>query len=222
MKTSSILFAALFSGATAMSATAAVTYTVDPGAAWIGYMNVFNLPSAGGAFQFGSTWGTADLSASFSGPTLALTPNTIGDPNPYWYSPSGGPGAVGQKIMEANFYIQPADGTLNGQQITFTGQVVSNTLTTAHTAIAFIKDFAPDYSSFVETTVALTPGVFSISLTALNDPARHIQYGFTTKGVNVWVTDVDPFGKVSVTAVPEPSALLLGLLGLGAMVRRRR
>lgn len=107
----------------------------------------------------------------------------------------------------------PDDGTLSGQTIIFTGEVLSNTLTSAHTAVAFIKDFAPDYSSFNVITAPLIDGVFSISLDTEADPTRHIQYGFQTIGENVWVTDVAPFGEVNVTAVPEPTGAILGQWG---------
>ena len=92
-----------------MSKSSAVTYTVDPSATWLGFMNVFNVGGPGygmggaGGYVFGSGWGTPDLRASFAGPTLSLKANTIGDPNPFWYTPSGGPGSVGNKIMDANF-----------------------------------------------------------------------------------------------------------------------
>src|ERR1700690_3079091 len=88
---------AFFAGA--LTGPAQTPVNVDPGAAWIGYMNVFELPENGGAYVSGSSWGTADLCATFSGTTLTLTPNTIGDPSPYWYTPSGGPGATGNKTM---------------------------------------------------------------------------------------------------------------------------
>ncbi len=211
-----------------VSTAQAATVTVDPAAAWQGFMNVSNLPSAGGAYQFGSPWGTGDLVATFSGPVLTLSPNTIGDTNEYWYQGTGtnpgGPGAPGNKIMEANMYVQPADGTFTGQTLTFEGTVLSNTFTSAHTTIAFIKDFAPDYSSSVSTTIALTPGVFSISLATIADPARHVQYGFQTVGVNVWATDTAPFGSAMITAtavIPEPASLSVLTLGL-ALARRRR
>src|SRR6266850_3785947 len=55
---------------------AQVTVGVNPGASWLGYMNVFETPQHGGGFVFGSGWGTADLSASFSGSVLTLSPNT--------------------------------------------------------------------------------------------------------------------------------------------------
>lgn len=213
----------------AASRAHAVTVTVDPGAPWLGFMNVFNLPSAGGGYQFGSGWGTGDLVATFSGPVLTLAPNTIGDPNPYWYTPSGGPGATGNKIMDASMYVEPA-GSLPGQLVTFTGNVLANTLTgnvdangNGWTSVAFIKDFAPDFSSSVSTTVALTPGVFSISLNTINDPTRHVQYGFETIGPNVWITDVGQFGSIQVTAIPEPASLsLAGISVLGLLAYRRR
>jgi hypothetical protein len=208
------------------------TINLDPGASWVGYMNVFNLPSAGGGYLWGSGWGTADLTATFSGSTLTLGPNQIGDPSSYWYTPSGGTGATGNKIMDANMYVETASGLYSGQTLTFTANVLANTLVgkvdangNGWTAVAFIKDFAPDFSSFVSSTVALTPGAFSISLATINDASRHIQYGFEVIGPNVWATDVGDYGTIQIAPVPEPSTLALCALGglsLGAAYRRRR
>lgn len=212
-----VLYAVLVA---AVSANAA-TYTVDPGASWLGFMNVFDLPADGGAYRFGSGWGTADLVATFSGPTLTLAPNTVNPPtglaDTYWYKPDGS----GNKSMDASFY-QEFTGSLAGQTVTFTGNVLANSLTPAHTSVAFIKDFAPDYSSSIATTVPLTPGIFNFSLATINDPARHVQFGFETIGVDVWVTDVGPFGSVQITAVPEPTTLALAGLGAAALLIRRR
>lgn len=216
--------AALALAGSALSSQAQVDVTVDPGASWQGYMNVFELPSNGGGYVFGSPWGTGDLVANFSGPVLTLSPNTIGDPNPFWYTPSGGPGAAGNKIMEANMYVQN-DGGWAGQTVSFSGTVLANSFTSAHSTVAFIRDFAPDFSSFNVTSIALGgPGDFTISLATINDPARHVQYGFTTTGVNVWVTDVGSFGNLQVTAIPEPSTFAVAGLGLAALLvlRRRR
>jgi hypothetical protein len=181
------------------SATWAIDFTVDPAAPWLGFMNWFDTPENGGAYVGGSPWGTADLTATFAGANLTLGPNSVNDPNPYWYVGGGGPGALGNKIMDANMYVEPA-GSLPGQTVTFSGNVLSNTFASGYTAVAFIKDFAPDFSSFVGTTVPLTPGNFTLTLNTINDPARHVQYGFTVNGRNVWVTDRAPIGTAVVTA----------------------
>jgi len=222
----------LLGGATA--SLASVNVTVNPGASWVGFMNVFDIPqNVGGGpyppnlgpYQFGSGWGTADLCAVWLGPNLKLSPNTIGDPNPYWYTPSGGPGATGNKIMDANMYVEPA-GSLPGQAVTFTGTVLANSLFgqvdgrgNGWTSVAFIKDFAPDYSSFVQVTVPLNLGPFSITLNTINDPARHVQYGLETLGPDVWYTDVGQYGSILIS--PEPTTLMLGLGLFSALVLRR-
>lgn len=215
----SCLAALLLVGATTSSP--AVTFTVDPGASWLGYMNVFELPVNGGGYVFGSGWGTSDLRASFSGSTLTLAPNTIGDPAGFWYIGGGGPGAPGNKIMDASLY-QEFTGLLAGQTVTFTGNVLANTLTAAHTSVAFIKEFSAGYALLNTTTVPLVNGVFSISLATINDPANHIQFGFETIGVNVWATDVAPFGQVDITAVPEPASAALVMGGLATLMAFRR
>jgi hypothetical protein len=202
-----------------------VTITPDPGQAWVGYMNVFEIPQNGGAYLWGSGWGTADLCATWSGSVLTLTPNTIGDPNPYWYTPSGQPGAVGNKFMDANFYVDTT-GLHSGENVRFTGTVVNDTLLSSQdalgngwTSVAFIKDFAPDYSSFNIVSAPLVNGVFDISMLTIADPARHVQWGFETVGPDVWITDVGQYGTIQIT--PEPASLALSLV-LGALVLRRR
>jgi hypothetical protein len=206
--------------------TPAAVITVNPSAPWQGFMNVFETPQHGGAFSFGSAWGTTDLCANFSSSALTLSPNTIGDPNPFWYSPSGGPGAVGNKTMDANMYVEQT-GPLAGQTVTFTGDVLSNTLVghvnqlgNGWTSVAFIKDFAPDYTSSISVTAPLVNGVFNISLATINDPSRHVQYGFETIGPDVWSTDVGPYGSIQI-AVPEPCSLSMLAIG-GCMVLLRR
>jgi beta-glucanase (GH16 family) len=184
--------------------TPPTTLTVDPAEEWLGYMNVSELPANGGAYISGGTWNVADLRTSFSGSTLTLSPNTINDPAPYWYIGGGAPGRPGNKIMSANMYVEKT-GSLSGKTITFTGTVTANTLTAAHSTVAFIKDFAADYSSFTSTTAPLVNGVFSISHVTAAGSGRHVQYGFETTGVNVWSTDAGPFGSVQIapfTATP--------------------
>lgn len=61
-----------------------------------------------------------------------------------------------------------------------------------------------------------------LSLHTINDPARHVQYGFQLKGPNVWATDTAPFGNIQIAAVPEPSVSALAGLAAGLVVLRRR
>jgi hypothetical protein len=205
---------------TISTAKADMTVSVDPGAAWIGYMNVFELPANGGAYLWGSGWGTADLNASFSGSILILTPNTSIDrdvPNDsYWWV--GGADGAPNKNMDANLYVQ--DDALAGQTVTFTGNVLANTLVSPYTSTIFIKDFAPDYSSFVSTTLSAAPGVFSLSL--LTGVGDHIQYGFETIGPDARLSTVASLGFVQATAVPEPSAFALLAGGMVVLLIRRR
>lgn len=204
------------------AASAATVNVSQSGGPWLGWMNVFDLPANGGAYLWGSPWGIPDLVAIFNDPanTLTLKPNSIGDPSPYWYQGGGGPGAPGNKIMEANLYQEYTD-VYNGQVLTFQGVVSSNTFTNAHVARIFIKDFAPDYSSFNSTIVPLVPGPFSISLATDPGAGRHVQYGFMVTGPCVWITDVDPFGSAVIRTIPEPVSLaLLGLCGLLTLRRR--
>jgi PEP-CTERM motif len=213
----------------AVRVEADTTLTVDPGAPWVGFMNVFDLPADGGAYEFGSPWGVPDLVALFDNPssTLSLYAAPIGTSDSYWYVEGAGfPGAHGNKSMDANLYVEATD-TLGGQTVTFKGNVLSNSLVSPYTSVAFIKDFLPDYSSSVSTTVALTPGPFSISLLTSADPGHHVQYGFETIGPNVFPTDIASKGLVVIsTAVPEPASVLLAgiaaLGGVGAVRWQRR
>jgi len=178
--------------------------TIDPNATWRGFMNVYHLPANGGGLAFAEGWGVADLRATFAGGTLTLAPNTINNPAPYWYIGGGGPDKAGNKIMGANMYVEE-NGGLSGKTVTFTGKVLANTLTASHTSIAFIKDFAPDYSSANTVTTSLVPGTFTLSLATDPAPGRHVQYGFLTTGPCVWPTDAGDYGSVQATAVlPDP------------------
>ena len=111
-------------------------------------------------------------------------------------------------------YVEVTGG-LSGQSVTFTGNVLSNTLISPYTSVAFIKDFAPDFSSNVAVSAPLTPGIFSITLNTLPGAGRHVQYGFETIGPNVWVTDRGPVGDAQVTGVPEPAVLTM--VGIAAL-----
>ena len=219
-----IVTIAVLSGFISIGAHADVTVTIDQSAMNFGWMNVSELPVNGGGFVFGSSWGVSDLSASFdtSGSVVTMIPNSVDDPDPFWYIGGGGPGAAGNKIMGANLFAN-VTGTFAGQTVTFEGNVLSNTLTSDHEVVAFIRDFVPDYSWYIESTVPLSSlGEFSVSMATINDPARHVQFGIEMTGVNVWVTDLDPFGSIVIAAIPEPATLsMIGLVTGGIYFSRR-
>jgi hypothetical protein len=191
-------------------------------------MNVFQTPPNGGGYVFGSGWGTADLRATFAGSLLTLAPNTIGDPDPFWYVTTNSPSEA-FKSMDANFYVEPA-GSLPGLNVTFTGKMLANAMVNATnvnpagngwTCVAFVKDYAPDYSSFAVSTVdmsTLTNGeVFSVSLNTISDPARHVQYGFETVGPCVWPTDpvLPTYGNVQIGPITANSVVITPSLSGG-------
>jgi hypothetical protein len=136
--------------------------------------------------------------------------------------------------MDANMYVEI--GSLPGQTLTFEGNVLANTLFgnvdangNGWTSVAFIKDFAPDFSSVNVMTVPLTPGPFSVSLATAAGPGRHVQYGFETIGPNVFPTDLASKGNVMIATVvptiPEPATALMAgmaaIAGVGLLRRRK-
>lgn len=188
----------------AITTASAANVIVDSSKTWIGFMNVSDLPANGGAYQFGSSWATADLDANFTGSGLVLTPNdNIDRNNPidsyWWQAPNNGSlAAVGNKNMDASMYVQ--DDTLAGQMVTFSGNCVSNTLVSPYTVTVFIKDFAADFSSSTSTTASLVTGT-PFSITLATTTGHHIQYGFETVGPNARTAALASFGKV-IIAVP--------------------
>jgi prepilin-type N-terminal cleavage/methylation domain-containing protein len=194
-----------------LSIGSTVPLTVDSATMTNGFMNVFDLPSAGGAYQpaLSSAWAVPELRADFtSGTSVTLAPCFVSDTSAVWYTPSGQPGATGNKIMEANVYGQ-ADGTYAGKTVSFSGTVPSYTLLSGSgnwSVKAFVRDFAADYSTFTESQVPIsTTGSFSVSLETANDPTRHVQWGLQTSGPDVWITDLASKGTVVVNAVATPA-----------------
>jgi hypothetical protein len=199
----------------------AQTVTVDPTTLTSGYMNWTPAPgdAAGYGGAGGGGWGVSDLRATFSGSTLTLLPNinVYAPGNNYWVNADGS----GANIMDANIYNETAGMYVN-TTLMFSYDVLANTLVSPYTSIAFIKDFAPDYSSFTEQSAALTPGVGAISLLTSANAGDHIQYGFETFGPDANPATVAALGSVILAPTPEPSSLALMGLGILGFLRFRR
>lgn len=175
---------------------AQVNVTINGSANWVGYANIFNL---GGGYEFGNAWGLPDLRSivSAANNTVTLYPNfnTYEAGNAYWAN-----GAIGNKTFEGNTYVE--DATLAGQTVTFSGNVVSNTLAAGYENVAFIKGLNPatGYSTDVLVTAPLEAGQ-SFSITATAIPAGLIvQYGFMVSGLNANPLDEAALGNVVVAA----------------------
>ena len=170
------------------------------GSGWIGFMNVSETPANGGGAVFGSAWGVPDLIVvdNLDG-TASLLPNRIGDPDTFWQGSVGvpEPNPTGNKIMEATYYLE--NDALAGTDFTFNAEIISNTLDATgildygFTYTAFIKVFAPDYSSNVTVdSDALTGGNFTLTHNASDSVVgEHIQYGFIVTGPNVRLNTPD-------------------------------
>ena len=182
----------------ATSSNAQVQLVVDPSLPWQGYMNVFSLPADGGGYQFGGPWGAGDLRAAFANDVLGLQACTnVSNPaDSYWTKPDGS----GNKQMQANWYVDTV--SLVGSNLVFSGNVVDDSLTGNQACQAFIKVFPSDYSSVLQQSVVPLTGpnqFFSVSLTATNPGAAHVQYGFATVAPNApWTSNPDSTASITI------------------------
>lgn len=170
---------------------------------WLGYINVFDLANN---YQFGSSWAIQDLKTEIdlASNTITLKPNfnTYNDNpgDPFWQN-----GNTGAKLLEASSYVEPG-ASFNGNDLTFSGSVVSNTLnTTLYSAKYFIKALDPN-NGYVDalggSAIFDLPlsGAFSVSVPAGSLTAGLVvQYGFVVFGLNANPVDESALGSVVVT-----------------------
>ena len=179
-----------------------------------------NYPGDGGSSA--GVWSLPALPAVFSGSTLTLSPNvnTYNSSSTYWANPDG----TGANQMDGSIYNETT-GVYVGASLTFTFDVLANTLATGYSADAFIKDFGPGYSYNGEKTVNLTPGIDSVTFPLTgNNPGEIVQFGFEVIGPDANPATVASLGSVEIAPVPEPATLSLaglGLLGLLGIRMRR-
>ena len=173
--------------------------SVDAGGNWLGYANIFD--PATGNYVFGEQWGIQDIKTvvDAGAGTLTLQPNfntyAANPTDPFWVDQTTG---LGAKIFEGNSYIE--DNSLAGAELTFSGNVNSNTLDGAYDAVAFIKVFNANYSVLKQATVPLNGANFEVVFTDVN-PAEDavVQYGFQIIGLNANPDDEATLGSVVVS-----------------------
>ena len=173
--------------------------SVDAGGNWLGYANIFD--PATGNYVFGEPWGIQDIKTvvDAGAGTLTLQPNfntyAANPTDPFWVDQTTG---LGAKIFEGNSYIE--DIFLAGAELTFSGNVNSNTLDGAYDAVAFIKVFNDNYSVLKQATVPLNGANFEVVFTDVN-PAEDavVQYGFQIIGLNANPDDEATLGSVVVS-----------------------
>ena len=185
------------------------TVTINGSATWNGYANVFQ--TNGTTWLFGQVWGVPALKSTVttSSNTIKLQPNfnayadaVSANDIAYWRN-----GTTGNKVFEGNTFIE--NNALAGQVLTFKGTVTENTITSAHSVVAFIKGLnaANGYSADVYITTPLTTtGDFSITTGTAIPSGLIVQYGFTVKGLNANPADETALGHVTVTAVSLANA----------------
>lgn len=192
------------------------TLILDPHQTWIGYVNVFDLPSNGGGYEFGSSWGTGALTAyydvatpPYNTLTLIANTNTYNPTDPYWVNPDGS----GNKNVDASYYVQ--NDNLEGQTLTFSGVCLTNTLASPYTTTVFIKEFNGSYG-VINFVVATPVGGQPFSITLSTGSGSHVQYGFETIGPDANPATVYSLGDV-VYQVQYPAMTLSSLTSQAAV-----
>ena len=214
------LFSIMAALSLSMGVAAQNTVSVDAGGNWLGYANIFD--PATGDYVFGEAWGIQDIKTvvDAGAGTLTLQPNfnTYADnpTDPFWVDQTTG---LGAKLFEGNSYIE--DNSLAGAELTFSGNINSNTLDAGYDAIAFIKVFNANYSVLKIATAPLTGANFEVVFTDVNAAEDAVvQYGFQIIGLNAnpdneaalgnvvvsgGALSVNDFNAASFSVAPNPS-----------------
>ena len=210
LTTNLLLFAFLFSG------FAQNTVDTDVSANWVGFMNVREFD---GTYAFGSGWGVPDLKTVIdsASSTITLQPNfnTHADnpTDPYWVDQGTG---LGAKDMEASTYVEPG-ATFNGNDLTFTGYVVSNTIDTSiYNVTYWIKALDPNngYNDALggskQITVPAGGSSFTVTATAAElATGLIVQYGFTVRGRNGNPANEAALGSVVVAPIASSTSSVI-------------
>ncbi len=181
----------------------------DASQSWIGFMNVFNLETDGGAYQFGSPWEVPLLKSTINvvDNSITLQPNfnTYAEnaTDAFWVNQTT---MEGNKNMEALTFVEPGT-SFNEVDLTFSGSVVKSTLAEGYTAYFFIKALDPtnDYQDALgDAKVLALPasGSFSVSATAAElANGLLVQYGFSIRGTNANPAEEAALGGVVISSM---------------------
>jgi len=199
LKAAAILSLSLIS----FSATAQTNITVDAGAEWVGSVNVYdNTPEQ--PYLWSSTWGFEDLKAELNntGNTITLYPNynAYNATDAYWSN-----GAAGNKIMQTLPHV--VDDNLVGQNVTFSGNVTSFTISDAYEVKVYmlVSNISPEgaWTPIAEVNQPITGiGNFTLNFNTAQyaATANHFEYGFQVKGINANPTTMEANGNVVITS----------------------
>ncbi|MFL9843738.1 T9SS type A sorting domain-containing protein [Flavobacterium rhizosphaerae] len=161
----------------------------------IGYANYFNV--ADETYFGGSEYGLADLRTDINAGnnTLILYPNF----DKYGTADFTN-GEMGNKIFEGNTYKQ--DDALIGEDVSFKGHCISNSLAEGYDAIAFIKLFDGGYQLVNYIHVPLVEGEdFTVNVNVADFPTTaHVQYGYSVTGLNANPTQMEALGNAVVSS----------------------
>lgn len=232
-----MLAAAVLGTANVATQAETVGVAVDPGLPWIGFVNIFELPTVPGqdrgAYVGGEFLGfdIARVPAAFVGASLVAGPNGIiggGPPgDPFWWQPDGSGGYRANKVLESSVYVDEAVSgiDLSGKTVSFSGRTLSQDLPAGYAAYAWVRDFEAGYQTLRgEAIVPLAAGeTFKVKLETTAD--GFVQYGIAIVGLNADPAALGPTQTVTIAAVPEPASvamMLAGALAVIGVARRRR
>lgn len=181
-------------------ATAQVTVNYDTTAEQRAFVNGFDFgpdPNPGDTnFAYDPL-----ITSTIDGTNITITPNSAiwadndetpcgesfcAEWNPFWFSAPETPRKTVEQLTFVEFTPETNPSIFN-TELTFTADLVSNTISNNYTVQIFITIFGPGFSNFRRFTTDITNVAGSFSVTAPSDSVLPddaiIQYGFLVSGV---------------------------------------
>jgi len=197
-------------------------------AGWKVFANVFS-PGGGYLYGYGTfpapngTPGFSSISTGQGGPAQGAQGLVV-------YSDYNNADHGIGNLIEANVFQEQANIALGDVGLwRFTFDAKLGDLASPTTALAFIKTLDPNngfattnFLSLDTTSLPTTWGTYSIDINVDSSLAGQIlQFGFASTATNYNNSGMQ-YDNVNFSPVPEPSALVMGGLGVGLLALRRR